>query len=821
MEKFVKDKKVLGSFRTALITLKKHITFKKLEKKITFVKFYNSQELINAICTKQKGYYIINKDSGNNILKLENIKEEIEKEITYKITKDNILIYFKDNDFTTFTINKKILIGKSNLIKQNENLLQNKNENKTKELKDETDNNEENPLYNSLINIIRNKYKDYIEILIRFFIYQKEKTTEENQCFSGTKEQNKESVYLINSKLIEKIKELFEYEKIKEFIIQQMSLEKINSKSDDKCFENIISKIPNECFKKLIGRDLKTIEEEIIKDIKINFEISKIMLEEKLINIKYFSDFLIVNSMINNKLMNLQNNLPEIKADLYYIGNNKLLLSFPNQISCDEIGIINEQNLFIPEYILYYTKNNVEVSKLNTFIKNLFNNDFTSKPIYDVDKLLIGYCFPKNELNKKIELKENNINLEKLAKNRISLQNVLSIMIEAELIKKKMKKSLKGSKEEKYYFLNSNWLNKYIELKNMKEIIDNLIEDKIIESYIKNKNEENIVQYNLSISEIMKNIDENKIKKISINNDDLYLLSDKKLFKLKYSLIKTSEESHLLYYQNFILISSETKKLLSSEFPSHLQFELKSFPVYFGDNKVFIIIQSSLEGIIEVYHIDNNNEFQPIIFFEHPDKNNLITNTKLLTSYEYSEYSKYFLLFDEDYISPIFDLNNNRIGRAYRYNKELKDYSKYTSQEEKVKYMIKLYFSNYLLRTKFNNKIEEKQIFIINENYLKNLKMYSLIHNKLNQLDLSNELNDIMNSNFSEKKLDELIDGKKMSLKMKNILSVENDNILIQKDNIESEEPNLLPYNGNGKEFFYFDNFRLIDISLGKKLLKN
>ena len=44
---------------------------------------------------------------------------------------------------------------------------------------------------------------------------------------------------------------------------------------------------------------------------------------------------------------------------------------------------------------------------------------------------------------------------------------------------------------------------------------------------------------------------------------------------------------------------------------------------------------------------------------------------------------------------------------------------------------------------------------------------------------------------------------------------------MIQKDNIESEEPNLLPYNGNGKEFFYFDNFRLIDISLGKKLLKN
>ena len=370
----------------------------------------------------------------------------------------------------------------------------------------------------------------------------------------------------------------------------------------------------------------------------------------------------------------------------------------------------------IKQFAKYFYNHFDEKSNLILSINNnnskpkkeiLFNNFFNSKDFSKKRNKQVLKSINKSDINLKI-------NLEKLFKNRISLQNVLSIMIEGELIKKKMKKSLKGSKEEKYYFLNSNWLKKYIELKNMKEIIDNLINDKIIESYITNKTEEDIVQSNLFISEVIENIDENKIKKISINNDALYLLLDKKLCELKYSLIKTSEESHLLYYQNFILISSETKKLLLSEFPSHLQFELKSFPVYFGDNKVFIIIQSNVEYIIEVYHIDNNNEFQPTIFFEHQNKDNLITNTKLLTSNEYSEYYIYFLLFDEDYISPIFDLNNNRIGRTYRYNKELKDYSKYTSQEEKVKYMIKLYFSNYILRTKLNNKIEEKQILIIN-----------------------------------------------------------------------------------------------------------
>ena len=86
--------------------------------------------------------------------------------------------------------------------------------------------------------------------------------------------------------------------------------------------------------------------------------------------LNFFSNFQIVTNKIIGKLMNLEYNLNLIKADLYFIGNNKLLLSFTNQISCDEIGFINEQNLFIPEYILYYTKNNVEVLKLNTFIKN-------------------------------------------------------------------------------------------------------------------------------------------------------------------------------------------------------------------------------------------------------------------------------------------------------------------------------------------------------------------------------------------------------------------------------------------------------------------
>ena len=258
-----------------------------------------------------------------------------------------------------------------------------------------------------MINNIRNKYKKHIEIIIRFSLYQKEKKEKQNKLFSELKERNKESVYLINSELIENFKDFFEYQKIEMLISPQLDQKTINSKSDNEYFENIISKIPNEYFNKFLIKKNKILEEKKIKGV--NFEISKIKPEQKLIDIKSFSNFQIVNQVIYGKLMVLEYNFPQIQADLYYPGNNKLIISFQNQISCDEIGFINEQDIFIPEYILYYINNNVDVSKINLFANN-FNNNSTSNLIYDVDGNLVGYCYSKKDLNKQIELEEYNIN---------------------------------------------------------------------------------------------------------------------------------------------------------------------------------------------------------------------------------------------------------------------------------------------------------------------------------------------------------------------------------------------------------------------------
>ena len=124
LEKYVKDKTVFGNFRQSINAMKKYIKFHRLQKQISFIKFENSQELINDLLANHNEYYIINTIFGKNImhLQMKYLEKEREKEIEYKITKKHIFIYFKNNDYATFIINKDILIGESNLIKQNENL---------------------------------------------------------------------------------------------------------------------------------------------------------------------------------------------------------------------------------------------------------------------------------------------------------------------------------------------------------------------------------------------------------------------------------------------------------------------------------------------------------------------------------------------------------------------------------------------------------------------------------------------------------------------------------------------------------------------------
>ena len=563
-------------------------------------------------------------------------------------------------------------------------------------------------------------------------------------------------------------------------------------------------------------------------------------------NFKCFEDF-----VISDKDFEKNKNIYTFQ---YTIIEHKIILVFNHTMN---IGILDQNNyIFVPEAIIKFKTNEDFNDIINKIIKygiNYVESYFQSiNNNANISILLLGnkdenYLQNKrpkinnffnknttqimpsssNEFNFETSKIKNQLRMEKEKENfkkKIqSLKTVLSMMIDNEKIKRKMNRSLKGSKEEKFYLLNKNWFTEYIALKKMTEIINDLIEGKIIESYIRNETDENNPQQNhlYTIEEIIKNLENDKIGKISCNDVYLSQLSNKDSYGVEWEYIYKDKEKNklLIYYRDFILISYETKELLLSEFPSQYRFYLDFCQALLGNNKIFVIF--SAKNLIEVCHFDKKNDIQPIMFFEHSDSIDLNKNLNLLTSYDFADYTKYFLLFNDDYISPIFDKNNNKIGQAYRYNEDLIDYSKYLSQEKIVKNLIKLYFSNFILKTKFNNKIVEKEFYIIDEKYLKNFGIYTMIENSLNQFDLTMELNEILNSEDREYKFEELIESKKMSIKTKKLISECKDIFSNQNNIVESNIPNLVSYNCNGNDFFYIDNFRLIEASLGNQLIES
>ena len=91
------------------------------------------------------------------------------------------------------------------------------------------------------------------------------------------------------------------------------------------------------------------------------------------------------NHIINRKIFELlkkenyilNGDMNEVK--LFFIGRKKILSKFPeNNVlnnKVDEIGVIKNKGIFIPEYILKY-ENNISMDILNIFLKKEFSNFF-------------------------------------------------------------------------------------------------------------------------------------------------------------------------------------------------------------------------------------------------------------------------------------------------------------------------------------------------------------------------------------------------------------------------------------------------------------
>ena len=202
-------------------------------------------------------------------------------------------------------------------------------------------------------------------------------------------------------------------------------------------------------------------------------------------------------------------------------------------------------------------RNNFILSKQFKFNKN-FNN-------ININEFMNG---PKIKLIKEKEKKKKNLQ---------SLKNIISLMIDSEIIKRKMSKSLKENKIENYYLLNYKWIQEYIKLHQIEKIYKYLKDNKLIESYINKEIEDKILENNFNINEIIFNLDQNLLKNISKPNNyikDLYINVS---YKADYSYKTKSKlkKEYLIYYNDFYLISPETKNSFSKESTSNnIKFDI-------------------------------------------------------------------------------------------------------------------------------------------------------------------------------------------------------------------------------------------------------
>ena len=123
-------------------------------------------------------------------------------------------------------------------------------------------------------------------------------------------------------------------------------------------------------------------------------------------DINYLINNQIVNSKIYYKLIKLNYedyNSNVKKSDCYFVGNQKILFFFDKEVNkdIDEIGYINNENIFIPEFLLVYDNNDISINILNQFFKNnflnfSFNNQINICDILDLNKSKIGQCYKLN-----------------------------------------------------------------------------------------------------------------------------------------------------------------------------------------------------------------------------------------------------------------------------------------------------------------------------------------------------------------------------------------------------------------------------------------
>ena len=709
-------------------------------------KFNKSNELIKEL-KKNECFYFIHKNYVKKITSF--INKDYETKFIFD-KDNNVVVIFDENDKLVFLNNKKGIIDKELLLDKSL-------------LKTYIANNQHNYAKTNDSSFNKIKFKDDLEILIRIFFFNKYLREKENNFFNNLNNgENSESVYLINNSWMEEYKSFFNYKYIEDYLTNEKEYWNLfvtnnyllSSEIKNKIMTNLTPDYINEINKKEGFDKNKTFKyEKNVSNNRISYPYNN-----HIINHKIYESLIRLNYKLNDSIK---------KIDLYFIGSKRILLlnreDFKKEV--DEIGFINEQGLFIPEYLLEYIEKNTPISLeiLNTFFINDFSKFYHDEKIdccdiKDEQNKLKGHCFKldinkineldikkiettkvndeiKNENNhddKNIDKKlnfvtpEDNLNKDnnETAKQiDIYIELMINIYLFKEELKNKINRNLVNTHEETYYIITQKWMNKlkqfldydkfvkYLELGNYKKIIDkyNLINN-----------------YNKFISEIIDLFPQDYTKDIHSKTEDAELRNS------QYYSMKWKEKNGLYFYFDNIEIINEKiteiiEKLFNIEYKEKRMFLL-------GDKK--IIMDFSLE-------YETSNQFSIITGDYTKD---YFETDFLLHFFNKNDIHNYFQIFTSkgyDYVinnlihpqnKEIYMIDNTKsfsIGKAYKiFELWNKGNSIINNQSTNIKMNIDINSDN------DNNEminINQIQLNLYIENQIKALISYYLFTEKLKQ----------------------------------------------------------------------------------------
>ena len=639
---------------------------------------------------------------------------------------------------------------------------------------------------------------------------------------------NNNKIYLINKKVVDNYKRIFEYDKLSILLNKKNISYNNNFKEYFTKIWDIIGK--NEeymnYFKKIDFIDA-------FNNIKDDYNLNKNnrdikLVNNQIINFEYFSNFTLINEedllFLNEySLINLLEKEKWTQCE-YISKDNKILLILKDKENryLYEIGYINSKGDFIIEYIIKEMEN--RQGNIRTFCKIHSINDLinyyltknNNNEIKSSDQL-IGYYYEiqtideskdTNQIlvNNSQEKIENNISDDENKNFLIKIISLFASLLsfENEIKNKLFDSSHKNNsistinnncknENEHYYLIHNNFIFQLKSLCNYNQIEEILNKD------------------NQNINEILNNKD--IINSILSNKNEILSLFDEKNYKLN----EKNVDNKYLYIDNFYILNQIIyNKLL--EFNNNIE-NIQKYEINMGFNcgKIILKIKNIPKNIeinnlyIFIYSLEQ--QFAEIINFK--IHSFLVINNVNEMNNIYAHLINEENLFN--YIEQIKKSNNNNFQyilidqSASNENKNVNDEDIY------ILYNLILFNEYHLLSQ--NN--QNGKLFLINREYMQELESI-LCFGEIKQILLNNNQINIDNiiPNDKEEKIK----------KVKYIKTLLNDNIIkqiqkINKENVESKlnSINILniqnyPYNNNN--IFYFNNCQVINEKLSSLIKK-